>query len=692
MNWSRYCLWIVAVCMAQMAFAQTDTSKVYELPAVSVTGLENSHDHTSINIQSLSLYSLETKSPYNLSDALAKIPGISQMNTGNAISKPVIRGLYGNRILVLLSGLRFDNQQFQDEHGLGLSQIGIQQVDVVKGPASILYGTDAMGGVINVIEETPSAKGSNLDANVRLYSNTLGTLTDVGYIKSNGKTWYRIRGGVENHADYADGNNTRVLNSRNSGYYLKLGGGFNHRKWSQNNSYNFSYNRYGFILDSLTRLYVNNGRYSRSMEGPHHNVMLNVFSSINSFKLRKSDLKVTIGSQSNKRAEDEGSGEISLNMHLLSILENAKWEKQLTKKTSLIVNQQFTYENNTNYGKRILIPDAHMLEGNLAAFIRYKPNWQTTIEAGAGYNYKQIQTYKTKMLNIGSINTPDTTMRPFSIGRQSYNAMLGISYIPADRVTLKANVSTGNRAPNLAELSSNGLHEGTYRVEVGTPSLKMEQNINSDVSFEMERGRFYFTASAFYNHINNYIYLAKTNEPAWYGFDRYRYMQQNAALYGGEIRLMEKFTIRGHNIYLNQNYSQVEGRLNDGSYLPFMPANKLHLSATYNIGVNPHNVPQEDQTTLIHYRGTIYIEPELEYILAQNKPANFETATVDFALVNLHLGYRYNSKNDNTTFITLTCRNLLNKAYADHLSRLKYYGFNNQGINIILTVKTNLHK
>ena len=117
----------------------------------------------------------------------------------------------------------------------------------------MLYGTDAIGGVINIIESMP-AKGTNdVDLNIRLFPNTAGTLTDVGISKNIGKSWYRIRAGAESHSDYSDGNNKRVLNSRNNGYYLKAGMGFDHKKWSQQNSYNFSYNQYGFIMDSMTK-------------------------------------------------------------------------------------------------------------------------------------------------------------------------------------------------------------------------------------------------------------------------------------------------------------------------------------------------------------------------------------------------------------------------------------------------------
>lgn len=643
-----------------------------ELNEVVISGIQESKaKETSLSLESYTAKQLAAQSPYNLSDALARIPGISQMNTGNAISKPVIRGLYGNRVLVLLSGLRFDNQQFQDEHGLGLSQIGIDRVEVIKGPASILYGTDAVGGIINIIDKEPSAPGKTLDATTRLFSNTIGTLTDVGYTNAKEKNWWSVRIGAETHGDYTDGKGNRVLNSRNKGYYLKLGMGFRKEKWTQVNRYNFSYNQYGFIIDNLNQFFSPDARYTRAMNGPHHNVMLNIFSSENNFKLRSSTLMLNVGVQSNRRKEDEGGGEISLDMHLLSALENAKWEKPLNSNLLFVVNQQFTFENNTNYGKRILIPDAHLIEGNLSGFLKYHTR-KIVIEAGIGYNNKDIKTFKTGTLNLGSINTPDTSIRPFQVNRSAFNSIAGISYNPTNWLNIKANAATGNRAANLAELSSNGLHEGVYRCEIGTPGLQMEQNIATDISLEIEHDYFFLSASAFYNHFKNYIYLSLSQEPAWYGFPRYRYTQQNADLYGGEaIAIVKPIPY----LQWKTAFSMTEGKLSDGTYLPFIPAYKLVSS----IKLSP-------SSKTLH---SFYIEPELAYTFAQNHPAQFETATADYTLVNLNTGLTTHFHKNKVQWI-LAFRNLLNTYYTDHLSRLKYYGLHNEGINIILTANTSL--
>src|SRR6266496_1063219 len=179
---------ILLAGLTMKCFAQEkDTIPV--LQEVVVSGIRSSTvKETSLNIRSLSVQTIRQMGALNISDALSKLPGISQLNTGPAISKPVIRGLYGNRVLAVLSGLKFDNQQWQDEHGLGLSDVGIDRIEIIKGAASLLYGSEAMGGVINIIEEKNAPVGKiQGDVSTRFFSNTLGITGDVGIKGANKK-------------------------------------------------------------------------------------------------------------------------------------------------------------------------------------------------------------------------------------------------------------------------------------------------------------------------------------------------------------------------------------------------------------------------------------------------------------------------------------------------------------------------
>jgi len=648
------------------AFAQIDS--VNMLRGVVITGFSIGADkQTSLHIERLDARKLDFKSPFNLSDALTRVPGVSQMTTGNAISKPVIRGLYGNRVLVLLSGLRFDNQQWQDEHGLGLSQIGIDRVELIKGPVSLLYGTDAIGGVINVIEEQPdTAVASTLDVNTRVFSNTLGTLTDVGYKHTGEKIWWRLRGGYESHADYSDGRGQRVLNSRNTGYTAKAGFGFAHPKWKQENTYNFSYNQFGFILEGLNDFFAPDARWTRAMNGPHHIVALHIFNSQNTFYRRESEWRLNLGVQSNERMEDEGGGQISLDMRLLSALEQVKWEKELSRSVRWIVNQQFVWEQNHNYGGRKIVPDAQMNEGNLSTYLSWH-NGAWKIETGLGGNARRIHTFPTITVN--------DSIQPFDLTKPSVNGMLGVVFSPMDSLFFKANASTGFRSGNLAELASNGLHEGVYRYEIGDPELRNEQNLNGELSVDYSNARISFGVAGYYNRFFNYIYLSPTNETWLTAFPIYRYRQRDAALYGGEADVKLKLADW---LSLNDNFSIVYGVLdgvdtsNQTFYLPFIPAPRNKASLRFEKSLN--GVVKN-----------IYVEPEYEYAFAQNRPAQFETPTPAYGLLNTYAGLDFGAAGQYT--FTVAATNLLNEAYADHLSRLKYYGLLNMGRNFAVAFK-----
>lgn len=661
-------LTLIGVFLSVSGFAQLviQPDSSYALQDVVVSGFQsNSPLKTSLNIEPYSLAQINDRSPYNLSDALAKLPGISQVTTGNSISKPVIRGLYGNRILITFSGLRFDNQQWQDEHGLGLSQIGIDRVEVIKGPASLLYGSDAMGGVINVIEEKPADSGKKVDFGTQLNSNTLGTLTNIGISSRNNIHWWRIRLGLENHADYSDGNGVRVLNSRNKGYYLKAGFGFEKAKWIQENSYNFSYNQFGFIMPDLNTSFTADDRWSRDMSGPHHIVMLNLLNSQNTFILNRSVLKFNLGAQSNVRMEDEGGGQISLNMHLFSLLQNMRWEKDLSSKVTFVGNEQLTYENNTNYGGRILIPDATFLESNISGYFKFLLN-KVTIEVGAGGNSKYIKTLQT-----GTLNTPGEKIQPFSKNHFTGNGMVGLVYNPNSWLTLKTNTASGFRSPNLAELSSNGVHEGVYRYEIGDPNMKPEQNINSDLTLEINRRNWFFSASIFNNRFFDYVYLRQSSD-SFYGFPVFKYKQQDASIYGGEVFLAVKPSSAKW-LQWNEGFTFTKGVLDEGGFLPFIPAYKLNSSLLLEKKFNKKI-------------SECSIEPELVYVFRQNDAAQFETPTGDYYLLNVSAVVTFRSPAGNWK-LGLTGTNLTNTKYADHLSRLKYYGLLNQGINFVFSVR-----
>lgn len=666
---------LVVVCLTARA---QDTVLTDSLNEVVVSALrEEPLRQTSIHVEPLSLESTEHTSGMNVTDAVSQLPGVTLLSTGPAISKPVIRGLYGNRILVLINGMRFDNQQWQDEHGLGLSDIGLSRIEVIKGPLSILHGSEAVGGVVNLVPECKPPAGERIiDAGFRLSANTLGPLVQTGVNANRGTWWWGVRVGAESHADYGaapsvslwrakDRRDNRVLNSRYEGAYALAHLGFVRKCWLSENRYTFSSNRFGFIFSDLGQFLEPDGRWSREMIGPHHIVQLHLFSSENTFQLPQGTLKMNIGGQSNMRQEDEGGGKLSLQMHLLSGLATARWSKSVSDRTTLILAINSSLEQNVNYGGRKIVPDATMGESSFSLYLHHQ--WSRfVVEYGAGAGWRRIETLLTP-----SVNTEEKEIPPFLQDRYFANGMAGVSWNPTPAWNLKLNSATGVRAPNLAELSSNGLHEGVYTYELGNPGLENEQNLNTDITVSRHGKQVRVLISAFYNAFRNYIYLQPT-DALWYGFPVYEFVQNDAAISGGEVAFCFKPAF-AQGLELGSSYSGLVGQLNSGEYLPFMPAQQVTPRVSYRWNQSKR-----------HFGGSVFTE--VQVTTAQTFTAPLEKSTPAYELLNAGINLQW-QVHSVVYYLSITGKNLLDEAYYDHLSRLKTYNILNMGRNVVVQLK-----
>lgn len=658
-----YCLFIFQPLLGQ------DTSSIKPIDPVTVTAYKTEPvEVTSLNLILLSVDSLQKLGGFSINDLMAKTPGVSMLSTGVAIAKPVIRGAYGNRILILISGLKFDNQQWQDEHGLGINGIGLGRIELIKGPMSVLYGTEAMGGIVNLIEEDKAAQGfKESDVSIKFNSNTGGGLIQAGVRQNKGKTWSRLRIGAENHADYTDGNGNRILNSRFDGYYLKASAGFEGKNFSSANHFSSSFNRFGFIFNDIYTFITPDSRWSRNLNtNPNHLVFLNTLSSENRFDLKKgSKLNINAGIQSNQRMENEGSGAISLNMHLLTFQYLIRWELALGKNSKLVLSHLASIENNTNYGARKIVPDAWMQESNVSGYIEHRIGEHCVLENGIGVGQKWIRTQFTP-----SVNGPDKEIKPFSKFSPYYNVFTGISLFKEKRINGKFNAATGVRIPNLAELSSDGLHEGVFTYEIGDPYLKNEQNLSFNFVLSSSHKFIDFYLTPFLNAYKNYVYLAPTTEN-WFGFPVYRYQQQNVNQYGAEAAINVRPI---QNLQLGSAISGMQSKTQFGAYTPFLPATKISTSIQFKLG----GTHKHSWSAMV----------SSDYWMKQNRIFVNEIATPAYNLFNF--GISGEMKRGTTQYQwSIAGNNVLNKAYYDHLSRFKYYGLNNIGRNISFQLKIN---
>jgi len=616
-----------------------------------------------MKVEHASVKSLQQQGISTLIEGLATVPGVSQISTGTSIGKPVIRGLSANRVLVYSQGVRLENQQFGDEHGLGLNDSGIESVEVIKGPASLLYGSDALGGVLYFNpEKFADANTLKADFGQRLFSNTLGSSTSLG-LKGSTDNWkFLARGNYSTHSDYMVPNGDRVTNTRYNETDLKAGIGYSNATFSSVLRYNFNKLDLGIPEEGIAEQ-----SESKNTAFPRQGVNNHILSLHNNFFFENSTLDADIGYIENDRSEFEDSNNAALHMKLQTLNYDVKYHFPKFGEIETIVGFQGMHQKNNNLGEEYLIPDATTNDFGVFGTANYE--WKSNvIQAGLRYDNRKVSS------DAHGISGEEGYFEAINRSFDSFNACLGYKTDLAHNFTMRINIASGFRAPNLAELTSNGVHEGTNRYEIGDSKLQTEQNFQTDLNLEYKNSHFEFFVNGFYNHINNYIYTSPTALVLEEN-DVFNYVQDDAKLYGGEAGIH----FHPHPLdwlHLETSFETVTGKKQNGNYLPLIPANNWNnaIRTEFNI-----------KNWL--YEG--YARLNFSSTFAQKKVSGVETESPGYTLVNAGIGGKIKI-NKSVFEVKLNGNNLFDKTYIAHLSRLKTDGIPNIGRNVVLGVNFNI--
>jgi len=619
-----------------------------------------------MKVERASIQQLKNKGAATLVEGITSLPGVSQVSTGVAIGKPVIRGLRGNRVLVYSQGLRLENQQFGAEHGLGVDESSVESVEVIKGPASLLYGSDAMGGVLffNPLKfaEEDTFK---LDVNQKYFSNTQGSSTSFGFRKSY-KSWKFLTNGTHRfQSDYKIPNGLRVTNSRFDETIFNSAVNFNNKFISSTVRFNFDHTLVG--IPEEIGLQTTNKTHTY----PYQNLTNKMVSLNNIIFLPNSKITSTFGYTFNDRKEIQEPYSIenplpALHLKLKTYSYDVKWHLPKLKNFESILGIQGMHQKNSTLGVDVLIPNAQTNDFGVFLTGNYKIN-ENSFQGGVRFDNRNLSTQK-------SIDAEQHVFNAIDRSFKNVTASFGYKTTLFGAVTSRFNFAAGFRAPNLAELTSNGVHEGSNRYEIGNNNLQSEHNFQSDVALEYKSSHFEIFANGFYNSINKYIYIAPTGAMLDNNFV-YNYVQNNANLYGGEFG----FHIHPHPIdwlHFNSSYEMVVGKQSNGNYLPLIPANKL--TNTLRVELNEKKWLNNGFTAIT-----------LESHFKQNNVSAFETPTNQYNLINIGVGGTIKLKKIDFT-INFNVNNLANTSYISHLSRLKVDGIPNIGRNFITSIKFSL--
>ncbi|MDN3550590.1 TonB-dependent receptor [Mucilaginibacter aquaedulcis] len=657
----------------------------------------------------------------NIIDAIIKgVPGVSAVTTGPNISKPFIRGLGYNRVLTLYDGIRQEGQQWGDEHGIEIDQYGIGRAEVVKGPASLTYGSDALAGVINLIPYIPNGEDGKLNGDFITDYHTnngmAGTSLGLSYKQNNWK--YAFRATAKTAHDYQNKVDGFVYNTGFREFNLS-GIARVDKKWG--------YAQIGATLydnrqeipdgsrDSLTRQFTKqiaeagqDDIKNRPIVSPdelrsyriaplHQRIQHYRVYTTNSFKAGEGSVSASLGIQQSVRREynhptvPEQAG---LYVVLNTINYDVRYNLPAIAGVETTVGVNGIYQTNRSKAATDFpIPDYNLFDAGGFIFAK-KSFGKVDISGGLRYDNRHISWnnfYVGTDTQTGfgrQAHLPDTAgaglqFPSFRHTYQGVSGSVGLTYNLSDRLLLKANIARGYRAPNITEIGSNGLDPGAHIVYLGNRSFNPEFSLQQDIGFIAYLPDMDIVAEIFNNNINNYIYQARVNDAEGNpvvivpGNSTYQYQQSKARLYGAELTLnlhprSIKWLALDNSVAwvtgINKNPQLIAQYGNDAKYLPFIPP--LHIRSALKVSLpGNYGVFTKLNTRL---EADSYADQNHFYALD-----NTETFTKGYTLFNAGLGFTIKPARAKTAFYEFFVQadNLFDTAYQANLNRLKYFEY-----------------
>ncbi len=664
------------------------TQSIIENNAVVVTGVSKATQLKNIPFQVsvMRKQDLLQTSSMNIIESITKKAGVSSISSGPAISKPLIRGLGYNRVLTINDGVRQEGQQWGDEHGIEIDDASVNKIEILKGPASLVYGSDAMAGVINIISNVPAPNNTiKLNVATNLQSNNnLQSLNGNISGNKNGFNW-NAYGTTKQAGDYKNKYDGYVFNSKfnehNMGGYVGYNSawGFSHLLFSnfdlkaglvegeRDSLGNFIKSEVGTVITNPTTQDFK----STNPEIPFQHIQHFKLATDNSIRLGNNHLTLNIGWQQNKReefgnVEDLNERALFFDMNTMTYVSQFHFKEKKGWKNSIGFNGM--YQKNANHGVEQLIPDYHLLDNGIYFFSQKEYN-KINMSGGMRYDTRNLQA---NSLKENQMEKGEAFNKKFS----NFSGSIGLTYPINKHINIKANLAKAFRAPSIPELASNGAHEGTLRYEYGNKDLQSEISTQTDFAIEFSTTHFSLNVASYLNRFSNFIFYRKLQNIQ--GTDSiiivngnnlsaFKFDQQGANLSGLECIL----DIHPHPLdwlHIENTFSFVSGKFNsviEGSHnLPFIPSPKLLTEC------------RADFKQVSKSFKNCYAKIEIDYTFKQNNPFtayNTETKTAAYTLLNFGIGTDYYlKKNHQLLSVYFTASNIADVAYQSHLSRLKY--------------------
>jgi len=660
----------------------------------------------------------------NLIDAIVKgVPGITAVTTGPNVSKPFIRGLGYNRVLTLYDGLRQEGQQWGDEHGIEVDEYAINRVEVVKGPASLTYGSDALAGVINMIPYTPGFENGRLKgdftANYQSNNGMIGSSVGLAYVRNDWKYTFRATGKMaHNYRNKIDG---LVYGTAFREYNLSASARLD-KSWGFSKTAVTYYDNVMEIPDGsrdslsrrFTRQVLDDGDDIKNrpvvakhdlntyvINPLHQHIQHFRFYNTSQFKFGTSDLNVLVGGQQSVRREynhPTRPNQPGLYVVLNTFNYDLKYNLPGFAGIESTVGLNGMYQvNKSKDATDFPIPDYNLFDIGAFYFAK-KSMGKVDVSGGIRIDRRNINwddfyvgtnmlTGFDKRVSAGDL-TGKLQFPSFTKNYYGLSGSLGLTYNISERFLVKANIARGYRAPNITEIGSNGLDPGAHIVYLGNRTFKPEFNLQQDLGMIAYLKDADLSLELFNNQIQNYIYQSRLTDASGNpvvivpGNLTYQYQQSKARLYGAEISInlhpnaLKWLTFNNSLAYtvgLNQNRELLDQYGDEARYLPFIPPlqGRTEIKATAQKPIGIFDKPY------IKIDAALFADQDKFYALD-----NTESFTAGYTLINGGIGSTLITKKGKTICdIFLQADNIFNVAYQSNLNRLKYFEYYNSSPN-----------
>ena len=654
-------------------------SVILESDEVVISGnfTSTQHDNT-IKISTVSIDQINRSGNPSLIESITETPGVNMISKGPGVVTPVIRGLSMSNILVLNNSVPMENFQFSEDHPYLINENGLERVEIIKGPASLIYGSGAVGGVINLIPEPVAIQGTITgDVNFTYFSNTAGLMSNIG-LKGNKKGFvWGIRGGINTNKDYKQGNGNVAANTRFNGNNIKADIGLLRKFGTFRIFYEYSKNKFGMAVEPAFEVVTDNNRKN---EAWFQDLQDHLIISQNKLFLGSVKLDINLAYQFNNRQlkgnpHSDEFRRVDMDLQTFSYRLSAK--QSFSEKLKIIYGIQGMYQDNQNGdAPDHVLPNASINDISAYGLAQYAFN-KVKLEAGVRYSYRNMYVprqeaggHSHEEEEHDEEEEEEEVFIQYDGQFDNVSVSLGSTFNLNEENLIRLNMASAFRSPNLAELTQYGMHG--IRFEVGNQDLKSQQNLEIDLGYHLHTRHTTFDISAFYNHVRDYIFLSPTSDTTEEGTRIYIYSQTNANLYGGEAKLhIHPHPL--HWLHFISSYSLVFGEQTDGNYLPRIPAQDLYFEVKL----------EKEQWKAFR---DIYLKAGINVVFAQKNPSVFETATDGYNLLSMGFGFDIQLKR-NRININVMASNLLNINYYDHLSTLKDLGIYNMGRNFSVNLR-----